>query len=205
MSEYIQQTLKAISLTITDKELSSIKPSSDLFTIMRTEKIKKDTLFFLLSFCKNSSGEYEVDSYNAILKLPIELPNINFGGIAISRLEKQLQEIDWDDRYFEKSANLLCAGYRKERVHLFEAVNSVLIMEKMEYPGNVIAIALQIKYWFNTVFGKVACGDFRLLSHARLFYPTQVFNHLSRFPTMYEAHAFMKLELKIKGFQQPSF
>ncbi|NLR67915.1 hypothetical protein HGH92_26660 [Chitinophaga varians] len=205
MSEYIQQTVKAISLTITDKELSSIKPSSDLFTIMRVEKIKKDTLFFLLSFSKNSTEDYQVDSYHAILKLPIDLPNMNFGSVSVSKLEKLLQEIDWNDKCFEKSGNFLSAEFKKKKFHLFEAVNSVFEMEKMEYPANVISIALQVKYWFNTAFGKTVCGEFRLLSHAGLFYPIQVFSHLSRFPTIFEAHAFMKLELKIKGFRQPSF
>ncbi|RXK81663.1 hypothetical protein [Filimonas effusa] len=157
------------------------------------EKQGKDDLIVYLVFRLMADPKtVDLIDYEVLLKLPIVLDHHQIGSIDTAMLEQRLSEIDWtlpvqkDDLAYSTMLSIA--------MQLYE-------LEQAGTEGYSISKQLQVKYFTGTPFALLTAGDLRLRSLCEKYYPRQSFSN--HFPSLKEAHSFMRHELKIKGWHLP--
>ncbi|WPV67524.1 hypothetical protein [Chitinophaga sp. LS1] len=157
------------------------------------EKQGKDDLIIYLSFrLLPDLKSIDLTEYEILLKLPIVPIHAQIDGIDTANLERKLSEIDWGQQLSKTNG-----VYNT----MIELLSTLYALEQAGTDGYAISRQLQVKYLTGTPFAKSIAGDFRLKLLSEKHYPRQSFrNH---FPSVKEAHLFMRHELKIKGWDLP--
>ncbi|RFM34423.1 hypothetical protein [Chitinophaga silvisoli] len=150
---------------------------------------KDDMIVYLTFHLLPDLKTIDLTHYEVLIKLPIVLAHGEIGGIDTAALEQKISEIDWSAPV--QDTDSACAARLALAVQLYE-------LEQAGQEGYSLSKKLQVKYFTGTPFAVSIAGDFRLKSLSKNYYPSQSFqNH---FPSLKEAHSFMRHELKIKGW-----
>ena len=127
------------------------KYPQERFQLPVKERNENEAIEYWLNFeQKGNSGNYQLTSYEATLRILPDIPNISIRGIDIGQLDNAMRKFDWSiDHHTEAliEARLQTAGGRKELKlvdNIFHNVNKLYTISE----GKELAEKLMFKYWF---------------------------------------------------------